>query len=107
MADGTKYTYTEHQLRVVMIDDEPWFVLADICRVLGLSNPSAVADRLLADGLSQTEVTDSLGRTQLSTVVDESNLYEVVIRSDKPEAVTFRRWITGEVKDRASRRPSS
>lgn len=91
------FTYADQQVRVIPIGDEPWFVLADLCRVLGLSNPTMVAERLFADGLSRTEVIDSLGRPQTVTIADEANMYEVVIRSDKPEAVTFRRWITGEV----------
>lgn len=91
------FTYRDHHVRTALIDGEPWFVLADLCRVLGLSNPTMVADRLLNDGLNRIEVTDSLGRTQQAMVVDEANMYEVVIRSDKPEAAAFRRWITGEV----------
>ncbi len=91
------FEFQSQPVRVVVIDGEPWFVLADLCRVLGLTNPTMVANRLLADGLSHTEVTDSLGRSQQATVVDETNLYEVVLRSDKPEAINFRRWVTGEV----------
>jgi prophage antirepressor-like protein len=56
-----------------------------------------VADRLDPDDLSRTEVTDSLSRKQESVIVSESGMYEVVIRSDKPDAITFRRWITGRV----------
>lgn len=96
-ADLQLFEFHKHPVRVVIVDGDPRFVLADLCRVLGLSNPTMVADRLDSDGLSRTEVTDSLGRTQSVTTVDESGMYEVVIRSDKPEAVRFRRWITGRV----------
>jgi len=91
------FTYDTAQIRVVMLGGEPWFVLADLCRVLGLSNPTVVADRIDSDALSQTEVIDSMGRRQDATIVSESGMYEVVIRSDKPEAVKLRRWITGTV----------
>ena len=91
------FNYGTTAIRVVMLGGEPWFVLADLCRVLGLSNPTMVSDRIDSDALSQTEVTDSMGRSQTATVVSEAGMYEVVIRSDKPEAVTFRRWITGTV----------
>lgn len=86
------------EVRVVTIDGEPWFVLADLCKVLGLTRgPSQVAERL-DDGVRQTyPIADSLGRTQQATIVNEPGMYEVVIRSDKPEAVAFRRWITGTV----------
>lgn len=91
------FAYGDTAVRVVMVDGEPWFVLADLCRVLGLSNVKDVRDRL-ADGVDQTyPIADSLGRTQNTTIVAEAGMYEVVIRSDKPEAVTFRRWITGTV----------
>ena len=85
------------EVRVVLVDGEPWFVLADVCAVLGLSNPSATAGRVDPDALSQAEVIDSMGRVQSARVVNESGLYEVAIRSDKPNALAFRRWITGSV----------
>lgn len=91
------FEFQKHAVRVVLVDGEPWFVLADLCRVLSLSNPSMVADRLDSGDLSRTEVTDSLSRKQQSAIVSESGMYEVVIRSDKPEALAFRRWITGRV----------
>lgn len=96
-ADLVPFTYADTAVRVVTIDGEPWFVLADLCRVLGLANVKDVRDRL-ADGVDQTyPIADSLGRTQQATLVSEAGMYEVVIRSDKPQAVAFRRWITGTV----------
>jgi len=95
--DLMPFQYGDTLVRTVVIDGEPWFVLADLCRVLDLSSPTRVAERIDQDGVSQTQVTDSLGRQQIATIVNESGMYEVVIRSDKPEAVTFRRWITGTV----------
>lgn len=84
------------QVRVVTIAGEPWFVLADLCHALALSNPAVVARRLDDDmkGVSQVY---TLGGNQSVTTVNEAGMYEVVIRSDKPEAATFRRWITGTV----------
>lgn len=84
------------EVRTVIIDDEPWFVLADICRVLGLSSPTMVASRIHEADLSQTEVSSG-GQRRLVTIVNESGMYEVVIRSDKPEAAKFRRWVTSDV----------
>lgn len=91
------FNYGETAVRVVMIDGGPWFVLADLCKVLDLTNPSMVADRIEDDALSTTEVTDSLGRTQRARIVSEPGMYEVIFLSRKPEAVAFKRWITGEV----------
>ena len=91
------FTYQDQPVRVVEIDGEPWFVLADLCEVLGLTSPAWVLRRL-SDGVSSTHpILDALGRTQQANIVSELGMYEVVIRYDKPEAATFRRWITTEV----------
>lgn len=64
----TPFTYGDRPVRVVTIDGEPWFVLADLCRVLDLSNhlsnPTMVADRLDADALSTAEVIASPAATR-------------------------------------------
>lgn len=91
------FNYGDAQVRVVTIEGEPWFVLADLARVLEISDVSRLASRL-DDGVRQTHpIPDRMGRTQNATVVSEAGMYEVVIRSDKPEAAAFRRWITREV----------
>jgi prophage antirepressor-like protein len=76
---------------------EPLFVLADLCAALGIGNSRMVAQRLHPDGVSLADVIDSMGRTQRATVVTESGMYEVVLRSDSPRAVPFRQWVTTEV----------
>lgn len=92
------FQYSTHPVRTVVIDHEPWFVLADLCKVLGLSANIAQVRNRLDDGVCQTyPIADSLGRTQTATIVSEPGMYEVVIRSDKPDAINFRRWITGTV----------
>jgi len=96
-ADLMPFDYDGQAIRTVLIDNEPWFVLADLARVLDISDVSRLASRL-DDGVRQTHpIPDTLGRTQQATIVNEAGMYEVVIRSDKPGAVTFRRWITGTV----------
>ena len=90
------FEYGGQQVRVIDRDGEPWFVLADLCRVLELPNASMVARRIDPEmkGVSQI---DTHGGPQQMAVVSEPGMYEVVIRSDKPEATAFRRWITSEV----------
>ena len=98
MTDIQPFTYKDHAVRVVTVDGEPWFVLADLCKALGFARGAAQINERLDDGVRQTyPIVDSLGRTQQATIVSEAGMYEVIIRSDKPEAATFRRWITSEV----------
>lgn len=92
------FQYSVHPVRTVIIDGEPWFVLGDLCKVLGLARGASQIAERLDDGVRQTyPIPDSLGRTQTATIVSEPGMYEVVIRSDKPDAISFRRWITGTV----------
>lgn len=84
-------------VRTMIIDDEPWFVLSDICTILGISHVKDTAARLDEDEVGQTEVIDKIGRRQKVNIVNESGFYNAVIRSDKPIAKPFRKWVTSEV----------
>lgn len=94
--DILPFQYGGHQVRTVVIDGEPWFVLTDLCAVLGLTTPSRVAERIDPAAVSQTHISSG-GQMRQATIVSEPGMYEVVIRSDKAEAVNFRRWITSVV----------
>jgi anti-repressor protein len=91
------FSYEGNEVRTVQVGGEPWWVLKDVCSVLSLSNSRIVADRLDEDDVSQTYITDSLGREQQTSIVNESGLYNVILRSDKPEAKKFKRWVTHDV----------
>lgn len=91
------FNYQTYDVRTVQKNGEPWFVLKDVCQVLGLSTPARVAERLDQDEVSLTHITDSMGRQQETTIINESGLYNVILRSDKPEAKPFRKWVTSEV----------
>ena len=91
------FNYNSVEVRTIQKDGEPWFVLRDVCNVLGLGTPARVAERLDTDEVSQTHITDSMGRQQETTIINESGLYNVILRSDKPEAKPFRKWVTSEV----------
>lgn len=93
----TIYRYDENKpVRTLNLNGEPWFVLRDVCEVLGLGNSRMVADRLDEDekGVSQIY---TLGGVQNATIISESGLYNVILRSDKPEAKPFRKWVTAVV----------
>lgn len=91
------FAFKGREVRTVLVDGAPWFVLADVCSVLEIGNPSMVSSRIEADALSTAEVIDSLGRKQTARTVSEAGLYDVVFMSRKPEARDFQRWVTGEV----------
>lgn len=92
------FEYTGHEIRVQVDESgEPLFVLADLAAALGIANVAQLRSRLSDDLCLTYPMRDRLGRAQQVWVVTEPGLYEVVIRSDKPEAVAFRRWVTGEV----------
>jgi prophage antirepressor-like protein len=93
----TTFDFNETPVRVVERDGEPWFVAADVCRVLEHTNPTMAVQSLDEDDLSNIEVIDSLGRKQTANTVNESGLYQLVFSSRKPEARTFKRWVTKEV----------
>lgn len=97
MNEMQTFVYSGAEVRTVRKDGTPWFVLKDVCGVLNLGTPSRVAERLDGDEVSLTHLTDSLGRLQETTVISESGLYNVILRSDKPEAKPFRKWVTAEV----------
>lgn len=90
------FQYEDMPVRVIEQDGEPWWVLADVCRVLQLTTPAKVADRLDEDEKGMSLV-HTLGGNQNMTIINESGLYKVILRSDKPEAKKFTRWVTHEV----------
>ena len=75
---------------------EPWFVLKDVCNILNINNASDVYNRLDDDEKGVAQI-DTLGGRQKMSTVNESGLYHVILRSDKPEAAPFRKWVTSEV----------
>lgn len=97
MNDILVFHYKSSEVRTVELNGEPWFVLKDVCAVLGISHITDTAKRMDEDEVGQTEVTDSMGRKQSTYVINESGLYNVILRSDKPEAKPFRKWVTSEV----------
>lgn len=92
-----KYSVWKYQnflIRVFNINNEPWWILADVCKILELSNPSKVSQRLDDDEKANCELGLSGGETN---IINESGLYSVILRSDKPQAKQFKRWVTHEV----------
>ncbi len=91
------FSYIGHDVRVMTIDGEPFWVALDVARVLGIVNARNAVARLDEDDVRLADVIDNLGRAQRMSVLNEAALYEMILRSDKPDAKQFRRWVTGVV----------
>lgn len=80
-------------IRTFIRDDQPWFVAADICQALGLTNSTSAIASLDDDERSKL----NLGRQGTTNIISESGLYSLVLGSRKPEAKRFKKWVTSEV----------
>lgn len=87
---------TGQAVRVVTIDGEPWFVAADVCAVLAIRN-NRDALTALDDDEKGVATTDTPGGEQQVSIVNEPGLYSLILRSRKPEAKAFKRWVTHDV----------
>lgn len=91
----------QHKFRIIDRSGEPWFVLVDVCTELGIKNASDAAARLDADEKMTIALTEGQsgvrGGARMMTVINESGLYSVILRSDKPDAKRFKKWVTSEV----------
>jgi prophage antirepressor-like protein len=85
------------KVRVVWLDDQPHWVVNDVCRELGIESTHNAAARLFSDYLRTTGVVDGRGQMRETNVVNEPGLYQLVFMSRKPKAEAFRRWIFEEV----------
>ena len=83
-------------VRATVIDGEPWFVAADVCKVLQIANSRDALTRIDDDEKGVVSA-DTLGGKQEVAVVNEPGLYTLVLSSRKPEAKAFKRWITHDV----------
>lgn len=92
------FTYSGHQVRTITDEHgQPWFVLNDVAAVLDIAQPRNVAARLPGEYVRQADALDGRGITRPHTIVSEAGLYRVVLRSDKPGAEPFQRWVETEV----------
>jgi prophage antirepressor-like protein len=86
-------TFNGMSVRILDRNGEPWFVVADVCKALSISNPTEAIRNHEKNDLSTTEVIDSMGRKQVTNIVSEGGLYELIFKSKKEEAKIFKRWI--------------
>ena len=100
-AEVMTFHFSESSLPVrnILIDNKPWFVSKDVCDVLGIVNHKDATKSLDDDekGVGKIYPLSGKGGLQSTTVISESGLYALILRSNKPYAKTFRKWITSEV----------
>ena len=89
------FTFEEREVRVVDRDGAPWWVAKDVCEVLGLDIASGA--RGLEDDEKALQIMQTLGGSQEMTIISEAGLYSLILRSRKPEAKRFKRWVTHDV----------
>ena len=85
--------FGSYQIRVIQVDNEPWFVANDVCKVLEIKNTTQAIQRLEVDERSMFNI----GRQGEANIVNEYGLYSLILASRKDEAKKFKRWITHEV----------
>lgn len=85
------------EIRTAGTSEEPLFCLADLCKAVGIANSRNVRNRLDNDDVHLMDIVDSIGKRQKITFVTESGFYDVILRSDSPQAKPFRKWVTSEV----------
>lgn len=93
----TPFHFGDQQVRVISDDQgQPWFVAADVCRVLALSKPENAYARL-DDDEKDTHIVGTPGGQQEMVTINESGLYSLILTSRKPSAKQFKKWVTSEV----------
>ena len=78
-------------------DQEPWFVAKDVCGALGLSNVGQAIASLDEDEKNSISIDDGNRGNPNKAIISEAGLYSLILRSRKPEAKAFKRWVTHEV----------
>ncbi|MBR8654283.1 Bro-N domain-containing protein [Achromobacter sp. Marseille-Q0513] len=95
-AEVSPFNFGEHPVRVMVREGEPWFVCSDVAETLGYRDSHNAARHLDADEKG-TQIVSTPGGDQKLTIINESGLYALVLRSRKPEARKFAKWVTSEV----------
>lgn len=87
------FNYQEREIRVIQKDNQDWWVAKDVCDILDVANVTQAVSKLDSDERSMFNI----GRQGEVNIINEPGLYKLILRSDKPEAKPFIRWITHEV----------
>lgn len=96
MLEVQNFNFNNTAIRVIAFEQEPWFVAADVAKILGYSSSTAMT-RTLEDDEKGVHNLHTPGGEQATTIINEPGLYSAILRSRRPEAKQFKRWVTHEV----------
>ena len=91
------FSFNTAAVRTLLIDGNPWFVATDLAEILGYQSAKDMLRLLDEDERGGGHFLPTLGGVKAHSIINESGLYGVILRSNKPEAKAFRKWVTGEV----------
>ena len=97
MKELQNFNFSGQDVRIITINDEPWFVGKDVADILGYSNSRKALSDHVGDEDKGVTKSDTLGGNQNITIINESGLYSLILKSKKPEAKQFKRWVTSDV----------
>ena len=90
------YSFRDNNVRVVMKNNEAWFVLKDVCHILEIGNPSDVVKRIPEKNLHLDTIEGSVGK-RYGYLTNEYGIYEIIFTSRKKQAIEFKEWVFEEV----------
>ncbi|MGX7368020.1 phage antirepressor KilAC domain-containing protein [Enterococcus casseliflavus] len=91
------FNFEQNEVRTILVNDEPYFVGKDVARVLGYSNTKdALSRHVDSEDKTGSRITTS-GQSREMTIINESGLYSLILKSQLPNARKFKRWVTSEV----------
>ncbi|MDB1693216.1 phage antirepressor [Enterococcus casseliflavus] len=91
------FNFEQNEVRTILVNDEPYFVGKDVARVLGYSNTKdALSRHVDSEDKTGARITTS-GQSREMTIINESGLYSLILKSKLPNARKFKRWVTSEV----------
>ncbi|STP40044.1 toxin-antitoxin system, toxin component, Bro family [Enterococcus durans] len=92
------FNFEQNEVRTVLVNDEPYFVGKDVAEVLGYSKPrNAISTHVDEEDKQDAPIQGDLGGKQKMTIINESGLYSLILKSKLPNAKKFKRWVTSEV----------
>ncbi|REJ29257.1 phage antirepressor [Caldibacillus debilis] len=90
------FVFNGKPVRTLVINNEPWFVAKDVAEILGFDHTPTLT-RTLDDDEKGVHIIHTPGGNQQMTIINEPGLYSAILKSRKPEAKQFKRWVTHEV----------